>query len=156
MWQRCRHSRVVLSAVHTMGESCPVCYEQFTAPPSPHEARLLACDHVLCASCISSELIDSVFYCTECGAEHRGASLDDISRPPGEVSAAADAVGTTAVAPSSSSSSDGGGGVVGRRERGGEPELVAPAAGADTAVGDADVALFRCAQRRRRRGEAQH
>ena len=58
---------------------CPICYEQFTSSPSPHEARLLSCSHILCAQCISSELIDECFYCTECGAEHRGASLDAIT-----------------------------------------------------------------------------
>ena len=66
-------------------DSCPVCYERFTDAPSPHEARLLSCSHILCAQCISSELIDECFYCTECGAEHRGASLDAITCHPNDL-----------------------------------------------------------------------
>jgi diadenosine tetraphosphatase ApaH/serine/threonine PP2A family protein phosphatase len=57
--------------------NCPVCYELF-AGTSP--ARVLSCEHILCTSCIESELIDDTFYCPECGVEHRGSNVDEISQ----------------------------------------------------------------------------
>jgi Calcineurin-like phosphoesterase/RING-type zinc-finger len=63
-----------------MSTHCPVCYEEFQAPPSHQEARILQCDHILCASCIKSDLSDGCFYCPECSAEHIGEVVDDVSR----------------------------------------------------------------------------
>jgi diadenosine tetraphosphatase ApaH/serine/threonine PP2A family protein phosphatase len=57
--------------------NCPVCYEIF-AETSP--ARVLSCKHILCTTCIESELIDNTFYCPECGEEHRGSHINEISQ----------------------------------------------------------------------------
>ena len=61
-----------------MSTHCPVCYEEFQ-PSSRQEARILPCKHILCSSCIESELADDLFYCPECSVEHSGSNIDEIS-----------------------------------------------------------------------------
>lgn len=62
-----------------MSTHCPVCYEEFQSCPSRHEARILRCEHIICSSCIESELADDIFYCPECSVEHKGSSIDEVS-----------------------------------------------------------------------------
>jgi diadenosine tetraphosphatase ApaH/serine/threonine PP2A family protein phosphatase len=73
-----------------MEGSCPVCYEAYSADAdAPNTARRLACGHVVCQSCITSEIFDDSYFCPECAEKHEGclndfssvATADDISTP---------------------------------------------------------------------------
>lgn len=62
-----------------MSKSCSVCYNEFSNEDKNTTARKMLCQHVICYSCMSSELIDGVFYCPECGVDYHGATIEDIS-----------------------------------------------------------------------------
>jgi hypothetical protein len=62
-----------------MSTNCPVCYEEYQASPHSQEARILQCQHILCASCIVSDLSGGSFYCPECSVEHKGSNVDEVS-----------------------------------------------------------------------------
>ena len=92
--------------------TCPVCYELFSFSTDSHEARKLAhCSHVICFGCIQSELIDCIFYCPECGTEHKGESVDGISNKAQIAGAIVDVISSTSpiTTVGSSVSSDGSG-----------------------------------------------
>lgn len=62
-----------------MCSSCPVCYDTYEVAPSRLEARILKCQHVVCIGCIESELFDDSYFCPECGTQHDGSNINEIS-----------------------------------------------------------------------------
>ena len=67
-----------------MADSCPVCYERFTVVDERDRTyclRLNDCSHLVCISCVTSDLSDNSYYCPECGTEHSGEEVADFSVP---------------------------------------------------------------------------
>lgn len=65
-----------------MSDQCPICYQSYNADDEKLCARqLMHCHDVMCWGCIEENLMESMCYCPNCGAEHAGDSVADISMP---------------------------------------------------------------------------